>query len=119
MIEKWEKEEDWDKLENWCDRVKEELLNYTTDKLYAGAFQTNLSMDKFTDDLSVIVEDSKLKIELDENLYETSDVRDENIKVIKHFVEELLPYYKFEKETEPEDAEHGFRLIFTLKEVEN
>ena len=113
MIEKWENEEDWDKLEDWCDRVENAIRDYHTDKLYNGY----LSMNKFEDEFDVAVEDGKLKIKLDENTYDTSDMRDTNIKVIKFFVEEELPYYKFEEETESPDAEHGFRLIFTLKEV--
>ena len=114
MIERWENEENWDKLEDWCDKVENALRDYHTDKLYNGY----LSMNKFEDDFDVAVEEGKLKIKLDENTYDTSDMRETNIKVIKYFVEEEMPYYKFEKETESPDAEHGFMLIFALKEVE-
>ena len=43
MIERWENEENWDKLEDWCDKVENALRDYHTDKLYNGY----LSMNKF------------------------------------------------------------------------
>jgi hypothetical protein len=44
-------------------------------------------------------------------------MRNSNIKVIKHFVENELPYYKFDRQEDSPDSEHGFRLVFKLKEV--
>jgi hypothetical protein len=117
MIEKWENEEDWDKLEDWCDKVENAIGEYHTNKLFNGLYDAYLSMNKFEDEFNVAVEDSKLKITLSESTYETSDMRDNNIKVIKYFVEEELPYYEFEERTESPDSEYGFRLIFKLKEV--
>ena len=61
-IEKWENEEDWDKLEDWCDKVENAIGEYHTDKLYNGY----LSMNEFEDEFDVAVEDSKLEITLSE-----------------------------------------------------
>ena len=117
MIEKWENEEDWDKLEDWCDRVENAIREYHTDKLFYGFYDAYLSINEFEDEFNVMVEDSKLKITLSENTYDTSDGRDTNIQLIKLFVKEELPYYTFEEKIEFPDPKHGFRLIFTLKEV--
>lgn len=117
MIEKWKDEEDFDSLLDWCDKVKLAIDKYHTDKLIAG----HLSMDDFEDSLYVRVENSNLIITLNEELYETTDMRDSNIQVLKFFVEEELPYYVFDTETDLEYGEHGyeehgFKLIFKLKE---
>jgi hypothetical protein len=111
MIEKWKDEDDFDSLDDWCTKVQLAIEKYHTDKQIIGY----LSMNKYEDELRVRVENSELKIKLDENMYDTSDMRESNIKVIKYFVEEELPYYEFDRETESPDAEHGFRLIFKLK----
>ena len=112
MIEKWKDEEDFDSLLDWCDKVELAIEKYHTHK----GFIDHLSWNKFEDDLSVIVENSELKITLSEETYDTSDMRDSNIEVIKHFVEHELPYYEFDRGNDTSDSEHGFRLIFKLKE---
>lgn len=112
MIEKWKDEEDFDNLENWCTKVELALEEYHTDRQITGY----LSKDDFEDVLQVMVENSDLKITLYEELYDTTDMRENNIQVIKYFVEEELPYYVFAKETTPLDSDHAFTLIFKLKE---
>ena len=112
MIEKWKDEEDWNSLYDWCLKVRLAIEKYHTHK----GFIDYLSWNTFEDDFNVMVENSELKITLSEETYDTSDMRDSNIEVIKQFVEEELPYYEFYKQTDSPDSEHGFRLIFKLKE---
>jgi hypothetical protein len=112
MIEKWKDEEDFNSILNWCDKVRLAIEKYHTNK----GFIDYLSWNTFEDDFNVMVENSELKITLSEETYDTSDMRDSNIEVIKQFVEEELPYYEFYKQTDSPDSEHGFRLIFKLKE---
>jgi hypothetical protein len=45
MIEKWENEEDWDKLEDWCDKVENAIGEYHTNKLFNGLYDAYLSMN--------------------------------------------------------------------------
>ena len=113
MIEKWKDENDFDSLEVWCTKVMHMLREYHTDKQHIGY----LVMDDFEDVLRVMVENSELKIGLDENLYDTSNARNSNVNVIKYFVNDKLPYYEFDRGNDSSDSEHGFRLIFKLKEV--
>lgn len=112
MIEKWKDEKDWDSLYDWRQKVRLAIENYHTDKEFTGY----LSWDVFEDTLSVMVENGDLKITLNENVYDTTDMRGSNVRVIMWFVEEELPYYEFYKQTDSPDSEHGFRLIFKLKE---
>ena len=112
MIEKWKDEEDFDSLLDWCDKVEMALEEHHTHK----GFIDHLSWNIFEDNLSVMVENSELKITLSEETYNTTDMRDSNIKVIKHFVENELPYYRFDRQEDSPDSEHGFRLCFKLKE---
>jgi len=112
MIEKWKDEEDFNSILNWCDKVRLAIEKYHTNK----GFIDYLSWNEFEDNLNVMVENSELKITLSEETYDTTDMRNSNIKVIKQFVEEELPYYEFYKQTDSPDSEHGFRLIFKLKE---
>ena len=112
MIEKWKDEEDFDSLLDWCDKAKLALEEHHTHK----GFIDYLSWNEFEDNLSVMVENSELKITLSEETYDTTDMRNSNIKVIKHFVENELPYYRFDRQEDSPDSEHGFRLCFKLKE---
>ena len=114
MIEKWKDEKDRDEIRSWCMKVKQELKEYHTDnKHYMGY----LSIEEFEDELGVVIENGNLKVQLDENSYETTDARDSNISVVKIFVQHELPYYTFDRKTDSPDADHGFVLIFKLKEV--
>ena len=112
MIEKWEDEEDFDGILDWSVQVRLAIEKYHTHK----GFIDYLSWNVFEDNLSVIVENSELKITLSEETYDTTDARDSNIEIIKHFVDNELPYYRFDRQEDSPDSEHGFRLIFKLKE---
>ena len=112
MIEKWKDEEDFDSLLDWCDKVQLAITKYHTNE----GFMDHLSWNVFEDNLNVMVENSELKITLSEETYDTTDARDSNIEVIKHFVDNELPYYRFDRQEDSPDSEHGFRLVFKLKE---
>ena len=112
MIEKWQDEEDFDSLLDWCDKAKLAIEKYHTNE----GFMNHLSWNVFEDNLNVMVENSELEITLSEETYDTTDARDSNIEVIKHFVDNELPYYRFDRQEDSPDSEHGFRLIFKLKE---
>lgn len=111
-IDKWKSEENKVDLRDWCMKVKQELKEYHTDKQHIGY----LSMDEFFDDLFVAVENSELRIGLNENLHETTDARNSNILVINYFVDDELPYYSFDRKIDSPDADYGFVLIYKLKE---
>lgn len=110
---------DWmndDEIETWCERVQQELLKTSYPSEDGWLSSHFLHINQMGDDgFYVTIDGEELAIELDEETYDTSDFRDENIKFIKMFVERELPYFKFDKMKKPVDSEYGFRLYFKLE----
>ena len=68
--------------------------------------------------MSVRSDGKEVEIEVDEESHYATEMRDENIKYIKTFLEKHLPFLKYKEKKEPYDSDYGFRLIYSVVEVE-
>ncbi len=126
MIEEFTDFDDLDSEYNWIEKVEEKLL--TTILEDKKTIQQNndtwtghisLEINKFEDSIEINIDKDTFDVTVIEEMYTTSDSRDNNIRFIKMFVEREMPYYKFDKvKNFSIDAdEHGFTIFFKKFEV--
>ena len=118
VVEKWTEEN----KESWSEKVRKSITRYRPDRndqcvgylLFCG-YVPNDEYD--TEELTVSVEPSgELKIVFNEGIRYTGWARNSNISLMKQFVKDELPYYKFDRRTKAMEAESGFTIFFRLKE---
>lgn len=108
---------DYEELDEWADNLAEQLRT-TTIEIDGGNHLLNLQWDSIEDDLEIeVLPSGAVSITLKERLHKTTDSRDINIKFIKKFVEQEMPYLKFTKKSEKNHGQYGFTLIFSEKGV--
>ena len=127
MIEEFNNFNDFDKEYNWIKNVKEKLLRTALEDKEDYDGKISLKINKFEDEIDINLGENTFDISLIEEMYGTSDSRDNNIKFIKMFIEKEMPYYKFIKLEEYDKNEnendftdeqgHGFILYFKKFEV--
>lgn len=118
IIEKWKTEND-EELITWGENLAETLRHGRIYKNPDDVLPLHLSMGTFGDDEIQASSDGKeVQIEVDEATHDATDMRDQNIEYIKAYVEKYLPYLKYKETKEPYDSEYGFRLIYSVIEVQ-
>ena len=54
-------------------------------------------------------------VDVGEETHDTTEMREENIRFIKTFVQKEMPYLVFDHMGKSADADYGFRLVYKLK----
>jgi hypothetical protein len=100
----------WD----WDENVKEKIVSTMLDDKETWGGHISLHINKFEDSIEVHADENTFDVTIIEEMYETSDYRDNNIRFIKLFVEHEMPYYQYDRveEFSIDADEHGFTLHF-------
>ncbi len=105
------KSDDEDVLLDWADEVcrsmQHKVYNEDGRSLY-------LSLD-FEDNMYCQFDGETFIVDVGEETHDTTEMREENIRFIKTFVQKEMPYLVFDHMGKSADADYGFRLVYKLK----
>ncbi|MGP6240058.1 hypothetical protein ACNF40_06570 [Cuniculiplasma sp. SKW4] len=118
-IEKWKSEKQED-LSEWELEVEEAMEKGEIYKNVNDPIPLSLTLHGMDDELLVETDDIAngiVRIEVNEETHEATDLRDENMEYIKLFMERYVPYLKFQSQKERDDyhSTYGFDLIYSVE----